>query len=152
MRIGMSRHRSDPLMADPTTGRFSPFVTILTMCGAPTGRMGVGVSLCQRVAMADGTLSGIRGARVTRGAMLFRPPAPMRARMIRNGGPALMAHPALLRLGARMTLVAMLLAPPGQMGIGMGADFRFMTQRTAGAITFAGMAIITVITIPPRTM
>jgi hypothetical protein len=51
-----------------------------------------------------------------------------------------------------MALVTMLIAPPGQMRIGMGTDFRLMTQRTAGAIAFAGMTVITVIAIPTRIM
>ena len=45
MRIGMSRHRRDPLMADPAPSRLSPLVTILTMRGAPTGRMGIRMPL-----------------------------------------------------------------------------------------------------------
>lgn len=102
--------------------------------------------------MADGALLRLRGTWVTRGAMLLRPPVAMRARMIRNRGPALMADSALFRLGARMALVTMLIAPPGQMRIGMGTDCHFVTQRTAGAIAFAGMTVITVITIPTRIM
>ena len=98
--------------------------------------------------MAHGTLLRLRGSGMTGSAMLRLPSTPMRVRVIRNRSTPFVAHPALLRLRSSMAVIAMLIAPSCQMGVGMGTDFRLMTQRTAGAIAFAGMTVITVIAIP----